>query len=114
VSDLVSMKLSAKDRDKLAPQPSLVEKDDRPRYPYGLQINMDDDTLDKLKLATLPKVGTKLTLVALVEVTSVSSHQSTDSDKHQNVGLQITECCLEPAATLAKVEDALYGEEENE
>ena len=108
MSELVSMKLSEKETKAMA-EPSLVggEKD-APRYPWGLSLNLDDDTLDKLKLSPLPKVGEKRLLIAQVEVTSVSSNQGPGKEKRESVALQITECCLEPATQRQAVEDALY------
>lgn len=102
MGDLVNMKRSADDRDaanEAAPS-SMI---DEPLYPWGLSINLDEDSLEKLDLE-LPKVGKKFTLVAAVEVTSVSSNASKGGES-QSVGLQITDMCLEApgaAATLYK------------
>lgn len=108
MSELVSMKISAAGRKQLA-EPSMIGEKDGPRYPYGLSIELDDEALDKLGVKTLPKVGSVQTLVARVEVTSVSSNQGPDKQKRERVSLQITDCCLEPEAAAAKVEEALYG-----
>jgi len=107
MSELVSMKITAEARTKMA-EPSMVEKDG-PIYPWGLSLSLDDDALEKLGIDTLPKVGTAQMLIARVEVTSVSSNQGPDKQKRQSVSLQITDLCLEPEKTREKVEDALYG-----
>lgn len=76
---------------------------DTPEYPYGLRINMDDDSLKKLGITELPEVGTTMTLQARVEVVSVSQHES-DNGKHRDMSLQITDMALE--ASSAK--DTMY------
>lgn len=107
MGELKSMKISAAERKKMY-EPSMVGESDGPAYPYGLSITLENDALDKLDLA-LPKVGTALTLIARVDVTSVSSNEGRDKKERRSVSLQITDLCLEPEAAAAKVEDALYG-----
>lgn len=101
MAKLVSMKLSKTDADaKMAPSSMAT---DRPAYPWGLSVNLDDDCLEKLgiDIADL-KVGGKMSLIAQVEVTSLSSNQSKGSAASQSVGLQITDMCLEDGASKAK------------
>src|SRR6185369_6092978 len=98
---LVSMKISAAEQKKMMEPTSMVE--DRARYPYGLQLNLDTAALEKLGIADdLPEVGESYVLVAKVDVTGGSS---------QSLSLQITEMCLEDgdATDAAK---ALYSEGE--
>lgn len=58
-----------------------------PRYPMGLQICLDEDTLRKLAMG-LPQVGDRFTLAGLVEVLAVSKDPGQiEDDKH--VRLQI-------------------------
>lgn len=104
---LVSMKLDKAAQKKMM-EPSLAEGD-RPLYPWGLSINLDTDALAKLGIADLPEVGESYMLVAMVDVTNVSSNES-EGGKNRSVGLQITDCCLEGEAKNVKsVSDALYG-----
>lgn len=103
---LVSMKLDKAEQKKMM-EPSLAEGD-RPLYPWGLSISLDSDALDKLGLAQLPDVGESYMLVAMVDVTNVSSNES-EGGKSRSVGLQITDLCLEDEAKNVKsVSDALY------
>lgn len=69
-----------------------------PAYPYGLCLYLDDKTLEKLGFTSMPDVGTKLQLTAIVEVTSNSQRQNQDG-KTSNMDLQITDMELEPEAT---------------
>jgi len=97
------MKLS-KQESKEATTPG-VEKG--PRYPYGLCISLEKETLDKLGMSKLPKVGSTITVSARAKVESVSERDSTGGGKHRSMSLQITDIGLEGEAT--KAEDALYG-----
>lgn len=107
---LVSMKLDKAEQKKMM-EPSLAEGD-RPLYPWGLGLNLDDDALNKLGIDKLPDVGESYMLVAMVDVTSVNSNES-EGGKSRGVGLQITEMCLEGEAKNVKsVSDALYGKAE--
>lgn len=63
---------------------------EQPEYPYGLCISLDTDSLNKLGLTELPEIGTVLTLLARVEVTSVSQYERSDG-KNRDVSLQITD-----------------------
>lgn len=89
---LVSMKMSKAEAKKLM-EPSLAERD-RPRYPWGLTVRLDKDSLDKLGIDELPGVGDSYVLIAKVDVVSVSSNQS-EGGSSKNLELQITQMCLE-------------------
>lgn len=107
---LVSMKISKADREAKTKNGSIAT--DAPAYPWGLGINLDDDALEKLGLDVADlKVGATMTLIAKVDVTSLSSNESKGSDAHSSVGLQITDLCLEDGATkAASAAGALYKE----
>lgn len=78
---------------------------DAPKYPYGLTINLDEKTLEKLKIDSSDwSVGDIFHLHALSKVTSISEHENTDG-KCCSVSLQII-------ALGAESEDAEDEEEE--
>lgn len=83
---MINMKQSQKSETLLAE----AQQDDAPEYPYGLRICLDSESLDKLGVTELPAVGTTMTLMARVEVVSVSQHESGDG-KNRDVSLQITD-----------------------
>lgn len=64
-------------------------------YPWGLQIRLENDELDKLKMK-LPRVGEEFCLEAMVRVTNVSESQSAGNKGDRAVSLQITKMVLEP------------------
>lgn len=104
---LVSMKLSSKEA-KQQMEPSLAAKD-RPRYPWGLSVSLDTDSLKKLGIEELPAVGESYLLVANVDVSSVSSNAS-EGGSQKSLSLQITEMCLEDADEKTDTAKMLYKE----
>lgn len=104
MSKLVSMKLSKADREKTM-EPSMAYEG--PSYPYGLSLSLNEEILAKLDIDSLPKVGATRTLIATVEITSVSSNESVGG-KQRNIGLQITEMCLEAEGDAESAAKALY------
>lgn len=108
MSKLVSMKITAAEREKRM-EPSSVATD-MPAYPWGLGVNLDNESLEKLEIdADDLKVGQTLTLIAKVEVTNLSSNESKGGGSNQSVGLQITEMCLETKGSAAAAADTLYA-----
>ena len=101
---MISMKLTAAESKA---ETLLGDSDDDggPKYPYGLSLCLDDETLAKLGITTLPEVGAVMQLVARVEVCSVSQYENQkDSDK--SVNLQITDMALDTGKSMAT---KLYG-----
>lgn len=105
---LVNMKLTKADRDART-EPKAIASDE-PAYPWGLSLTLDDKAIEKLGLK-LPKVGGSLLLEARVDVTAVSSNESTHGGKNRSITLQITEMCLEPAPAKKAAATTLYGED---
>ena len=96
---MISMARSAQEINE-ASNPSPINM---PRYPWGLSLRFDQETLDKLDLDTSDvEVGDLLHMVCMAEVTSVSKHDSGDGAK----------CCVELTVThigLAENESIEYG-----
>jgi len=107
VSKLTNMKVDKAAREK-AYAPSMVE--DGPAYPWVLNISLDDEALEKLKLEALPEAGESMMLVAKVKVTNVSSTDSSEGGKRRSVSLQITDMCLEDAGEKVEAAGKLYQE----
>lgn len=66
---------------------------DLPKYPYCLKLYLDDEVLAKLGMATLPAVGAKMTMMAVVEITGTSERQN-QKGTSQCLDLQITDMAL--------------------
>lgn len=81
-----------------------------PEYPYGLSINLDDEALKKLGIKDLPKMGAKIQITAIAEVSSVNENKSIDGKSRQSVSLQITDMDLDEAVeTDGDPGEKLYG-----
>jgi hypothetical protein len=106
---LKSMKIDPKAREEKYEASAVV---DRPMYPWGLQLNLDNETLEKLDVE-LPKVGKSMMIYARVDVTSVSENEHSLDGKtttNRSASLQITDLCLEAdAGEGSAVTDRLYG-----
>lgn len=91
MKDMKLTEAELKERDST----SLSEED---RYPYGLRIHVDDQSMQKLG-TELPEIGTKMLLVAEVEVASVSQYASPDNeDKSFSLQIQQMELKDKPSA----------------
>jgi hypothetical protein len=64
---------------------------DAPQYPYGLSIDLDDGSLEKLGITALPKVGTEMMVTARCVVKSISSYDTQGGEAESRVCLQITD-----------------------
>lgn len=102
---LVDLKRDKKDERPVEPM------EDSPDYPWGLNLNLDQDTLDKLDLdPTDFEVGEELPLVGVVKVTSISKHDSEVGGPGSSVGLVVTK--LERAASDENRAEALFGDKD--
>lgn len=83
------------------------EIDSEQEFPFGLRLHLNNETLDKLGME-MPEMGEVMTLVARVEVVSLSENSSKESEDRKDVDLQITDMELLPEkkkVDLAKLYD---------
>jgi len=89
---LVSMKKTkAEAKSDEAPAPSSMSRE---MYPYGLRLDLNDDSLEKLKIESLPKVGKTVQVTAEARVESVSERDDTRGGKRRSLELQITKMAV--------------------
>ena len=82
------------------------------KYPYGLQISLSEDELEKLDVDHSDwKVGETFHLHAFAKVTSISENQREDGEKSCCVQLQITHLAGESEDEENKSRSA-YSEDE--
>jgi hypothetical protein len=103
MSKLVDLKLP-KSKTKEGPVEVAA---DRPQYPYGLQLRLDNDTIQKLGIDDMPKVGDTFELEGKAVVTSVSQNES-KGETRRSIELQLTKCCLEGEGNEDDTADSLY------
>lgn len=99
---MINMKMSPKEAKEWS-EPSPAEA---PEYPYGLSIDLSDESLAKLGITELPKVGAQLEIRAKVTVTSTSSYETQGGEPDKRVCLQITD--MELGAAQAESAQRLY------
>lgn len=87
---LVSMKMSAEESKEYGGAIASTDYQG-PEYPYGLSIDLDDGSLEKLGITSLPKVGGEMMITAKCVVKSVSANQMQGGDQETRVCLQITD-----------------------
>lgn len=86
--------------------------DEGPKYPYGLELRLSNEEMDKLGMSELPDVGEKRMIMARVEVSSIDAHEHQgDDERHQSVGLQITDMAIGPDEPTKSTAERLYGED---
>lgn len=65
------------------------------KYPYGLCVRLDNTSIEKLGMKTLPEVKDEMLLTARVVVTSVTSNEREGRGPEKTVELQITNMSLD-------------------
>ncbi|HCO7840119.1 TPA: hypothetical protein OB695_000153 [Escherichia coli] len=81
----------------------------RDDYPWGLCINLDNETLKKLGAAPQP-VGTEVMITAKATIKSMSSREDDNGVRH-DASLQITDMAIAPASgeQSKTAAETLYG-----
>lgn len=81
----------------------------RDDYPWGLCINLDNDTLKKLG-ATPQPVGTEVMITAKATIKSMSTREDGEGVRH-DASLQITDMAIAPATGEPdkSAAETLYG-----
>jgi len=87
---MIDLKRSPEDLKKeMAEEKSVMST--RPKYPYGLKIYLDHDTMEKLNLSGDLQVGESFPITAQVEVTSFEKSSRVEEPKVKlSASLQIT------------------------
>lgn len=98
---MVNMQLSAEQAKEMSACCAEPGEHSGPRYPYGLSLYLDTESLAKLGITELPKVGAQLKLQALVTVTEVGMHQRQDGQAESRAELQITDMELGGAGAMS-------------
>lgn len=87
-----------------------AEGGDMPKYPWGLEIRLEDEELEKLKLGMMP-VGTEVTFIAKAAVTAVRENETEDG-KDRCLTLQIRSMEFPGRDNSDEIAEKMYGSEE--
>jgi hypothetical protein len=86
---LVDMKLSKKESKEEVG--IITTKSEGPRYPYGLSLDLNDESMDKLGLSAKSfSVGEEVVIKAKAKIKSLRMNQYEGEDKSDSMELQIT------------------------
>ena len=91
---LVSMKRAPVKKSKKSADMCCSDPMGGNEYPWGLSINLENESLDKLGMDDLPKVGSTVKVVAEAKVESVSSRSDRDDKNNRTVSLQIVKMAI--------------------
>lgn len=69
---------------------------DKSLYPYGLCVDLSEESIEKLGIDKLPDVDTAYTLTAKVTVSNVGDRKNADG-RYRNMSLQIEAMALSDA-----------------
>lgn len=108
---LVSLELSKAERKKET-EP-MADTADRPLFPYGTSLYLNDETLSKLGIEEMPDVGTTLMIKAVAKVTGTSEREY-EGGSHRTLDIQFVEMACEEgeeaeAETFDGAAKKLYG-----
>lgn len=102
---MVNMQQSAEESQE-ANEPAVA---DAPKYPYGLELRLDEEALAKLGMDKPPAVGTEMMISAKVVVTSASQYQTQDGEAEASSCWQITDMEMSGSPSNGNAADKLYG-----
>lgn len=88
-SGLVDMKIPKKTKAEMKSDCMPCSPSSQDRYPYGLEIRLDDESMAKLGI-DLPAVGKEVTITAKAMVEEASSRETQEGGPKLSCTLQIT------------------------
>lgn len=89
----VDMKLSKKDGDRLN-EPTVSGAPEGPRYPWGLTLRLENESLEKLGIKEMPDAGTECEVMAMAKVVSVEKREVAGGKSRRHMELQITKLAI--------------------
>ena len=90
---LVNLKLSPEEAKEASPE---VQETKGPAYPWGLTLNLDEETIAKLDLEGEGEVGDTCHIVAEGMITGYTEHKMEDGESRKTLTIQITDLYVEP------------------
>jgi len=81
------------------------------KYPYGLRIHLDSNSIENLAMKELPKVGDSIMVFGKATISGVHESESMGGKKNRSVDIQITDLALESEKSKKSPEEVIYGDD---
>lgn len=91
---MVDMMLTPEEQKEESGEPT-ASTENMERYPYGLQIRLTTEELEKLGIKEMPSAETPVTIHAVGYVCEVSSHETAENGENKSLSIQITDLSVE-------------------
>ncbi|MGH2612062.1 MAG: capsid staple protein [Rhabdochlamydiaceae bacterium] len=104
---MVSIELDSAEGEKDTIETAENEK---PKFPLGTTITLDDDLIKKLGIKKMPEIGDQFSIEGIAHVTSVSNYESQETS-HRQICIQFSEmsCAGYKEDYFKKVGKKIYG-----
>ncbi len=107
MAKLVDLKMTREERDRMYEPVKAAEEG--PIYPWGLSLNFDDATIQKLGTGNVPtNVGEEVTFTVRAKVTRAEISQHEGGKEQRSVSMQITAIALEGGSSDEATAEKLY------
>lgn len=100
---VASLELS-KEEAKKESEPLSGPDAERPKYPYGTSMYLNDEVLAKLGIKEMPDVGTTLMIQAVAKVTGTSEREY-EGGSHRTLDIQFIEMGCEEGEEAAEPDE---------
>ena len=97
---MVDVKLPKKTKEELKKEMSPIQVE-RDRWPYGLQLRFESEQVDKLPLLKKLKIGQKVIVEGIGEVTSIRMNEEKEGKEKYSVEIQLQEVGCESKGKMA-------------
>ena len=104
--DMIDMKMTAAEQTDYCGPVSPMSG--APKYPYGLEVRLDDAGIQKLGLKALPMPGQEMILTARVSVT-MARQEADQEGVDRSLSIQITKMALDAAQPEKSTAEVLYN-----
>ena len=97
---LVDIKLPKKAKEEMEKMTAPVAME-RDRWPYGLRLTFESEQVDKIPYLEKVKIGQKLNVEGIGEVTSIRMNEEKEGKKRYSVEVQLHEVGCESKGRVA-------------
>ena len=90
---------------------SVFSVEDKPSYPHGIRLELDEETVAKLGLTDVPEVGDMMNVIGRAEVITVRKEEGRGDDHSFSITLQLQELDVSAESKEKMVSNVLYSGE---